>query len=97
MPLLAEAADKSPDEPRFSYVWAVALHDGGMPAKAIAVLRNALARHPYDRDLLWVRTRYEIEANNIATARETAELLSRLEPQNQEVRRLLHALQRRMN
>jgi predicted CXXCH cytochrome family protein len=97
MPLLAEAAEKSPDEPRFSYVWAVALHDGGMPAKAIAVLRNALARHPYDRDLLWVRTRYEIEANNIATARETAELLSRLEPQNQEVRRLLHALQRRMN
>jgi tetratricopeptide (TPR) repeat protein len=94
MPLLAEAADKSPNEPRFSYVWAVALHDGGMPAKAIAVLKNALARHPYNRDLLWVRTTYEIEANNLTTARESAELLSRLEPQNQEVRQLLYNLQR---
>lgn len=97
MPLLAEAADKSPDEPRFSYVWAVALHDGGMPGNAIVVLRNALARHPYNRDLLWLRASYEFELNNMSAAFEAAELLSRLEPQNQEARQLVDALQRRKN
>jgi Flp pilus assembly protein TadD len=44
---------------RFANVYAVALHDSGDPAGAVALLRKALASQPYDRDLQGALAAYE--------------------------------------
>ena len=45
---LGTAAQLSPDNARYAYVYAVALHDTGHGAEAVTVLRRTLARHPND-------------------------------------------------
>jgi predicted CXXCH cytochrome family protein len=79
---LRRAVELAPEEPRFAYVYGVALHDTGGAADAIAALRAALARHPYDRDLLFVLASYEREAGDVAQARARVRLLMELEPGN---------------
>ena len=46
------AAEAAPENPRFVYVFAVALHDTGQPAEARRVLEQAARRHPGDRNIL---------------------------------------------
>lgn len=48
---LSRAASLAPEVGRYAFVHAVALHDTGRGADAVAVLRTAVTRHPYDRDL----------------------------------------------
>jgi predicted CXXCH cytochrome family protein len=48
---LRRAAELAPDEPRYAYVYSVALHDAGRAAEAIRVADAALARAPGDREL----------------------------------------------
>jgi predicted CXXCH cytochrome family protein len=48
---LRRAAELAPDEPRYAYVYSVALHDAGRLADAIRVADAALARAPGDRAL----------------------------------------------
>jgi Flp pilus assembly protein TadD len=79
---LARAAKLAPDDPRFSYVYAVALHDTGRRAEAIKTLQVALARHPYDREILLALASYQAEGGDTAAAREHARLLLELEPDN---------------
>ena len=50
LPELARAAALDPAEPRYSYVYAVGLHEDGRRGEAIKVLRESLARHPGDAD-----------------------------------------------
>ena len=95
MAALAKAVEFAPEDPRFSYVYGVALHDTGQQPNAIEVLTSALTRHPYDRDILWVLATYEIEARDYASAIVHAELLSRLEPGRPDVTQLLEDLKRR--
>ena len=49
---LGRAAALEPDNVRFAYVYAVALHSTGRAREAIARLEEALAAHPNDRDIL---------------------------------------------
>lgn len=49
--LLAAAAKAAPDNPRYAYVYAVALLDSGDAPQALAVTRQALARTPNDASL----------------------------------------------
>ena len=86
---LADAARAAPDEPRFSYVYAVALHDTGHQAEAINVLKSALVRHPYDRDILWAMASYQAEARDYASALAQVELLQKLEPGRSDISQLL--------
>jgi Flp pilus assembly protein TadD len=92
MNYLAQAASMNPEDPRFSYVLAVALHDTGKKAEAVATLKDALARHPYDRDLLLAMISYEVEAGLFTSGLERAELLAKLEPTNPQVAQLLASL-----
>ena len=71
---LAQAAKLAPDEPRYAYVTGVALHDSGKPAEGLEVLKAALIRHPYDRDILFAPASYELETGDYASARSRAEL-----------------------
>jgi cytochrome c-type biogenesis protein CcmH/NrfG len=92
---LAKAVEYAPEASRFSYVYGVALHDGGRPLDAIEALKTALTRHPYDRDILWALATYEIETSDYASALKHAELLHQLEPNRPGVARLLANLKQR--
>jgi hypothetical protein len=52
------------------------------------VLQSALARHPYDREILFALATYERAAGDAARARERARLLRELEPENRDFARL---------
>jgi Flp pilus assembly protein TadD len=96
MTQLAKAAKNAPEDPRLGYVFAVALHDTGKATEAIDVLKNTLARHPYDRDVLLALVSYEIEARDFASALERAELLKELEPNRPDITQLLAQLKHRV-
>lgn len=92
---LGKAAVAEPGDPRFRYVWAVGLHDTGQRERALSVLKEGRALHPYDRSLLWVQISYEMEAGNLPAATEAAQLLRQLEPADPNVQRLTDGLLRR--
>jgi Flp pilus assembly protein TadD len=96
LPLLADAVLNAPDEPRFGYVLAIALHDFGKAAEARDVLKNTLARHPYNRDVLAALTSYEVEAAKYSSALEFAERLLELEPENPEFTTLVGRLKQQV-
>ncbi len=90
--LLGEAARLAPDDSRYAYVHAVALHDAGRRQDAIKVLERALARAPYDREILFALAGYEREAGNIGKAAHRARLLVELEPDDPGVARFAKEL-----
>jgi tetratricopeptide (TPR) repeat protein len=85
---LATAAKLAPEDPRFAYVYGVALYDTRKRAEAMQVLRSALARHPYDRAILFALAAYERASGDVARARGRAQLLRELEPENRDFARL---------
>ena len=90
--VLARAAEFAPDNPQFSYVFAVAEHGAGRRAEAIKILKAALVRHPYDRDILMALISYQLEARDTASALANAELMIKLEPSRTDVRHLVARL-----
>ena len=80
------------DNARYAYVYAVALHDTGQRAKALEVLKRTLATARYDRDVLSALVYYSAEAGDVVTARDYAQLLVRLEPENPQYARLVTEL-----
>jgi len=93
---LSEAAKLAPETPRFAYVAAVALHDTGKPTEATQVLATALAHHPYDRQVLYALTAYELQSGQFESALSRANLLHELEPEDQQVNQLLAAIRQAM-
>ncbi len=77
---LALAAQLAPEDPHYAYVYAVALHDTGAPAKTVEVLRGALARRPNNREILSALASYEAEAGDDASALGHVQALEKLEP-----------------
>jgi len=96
MNYLTQAAQWAPEEARFGYVLAVALHDRGKTGEAISTLNNVLSLHPYDRDVLLALVSYEAEMGNLGTALERAELLETLEPRDQRVAHLVALLRQKV-
>jgi tetratricopeptide (TPR) repeat protein len=80
--------------PRFAYVYAVSLADGGDRDQAIDILTGNLEHFPYDRDTLIALAVYESQAGDIAAATAHAELLARLEPEDASIRDFLNQLRR---
>lgn len=66
---LRAAARGDPENPRYAFVYAVALHDTGRPKQGIAVLEDALRRHPHDRSILSALADYLEEAGDTAAVR----------------------------
>jgi tetratricopeptide (TPR) repeat protein len=77
---LALAARLDPGNPRYAYVQAIALHDGGAPEQALRVLKGALRQHPYDRAILSALITYQREAGRVDEAEANRALLESLEP-----------------
>ena len=86
---LAEAARLGGDNPRYGYVYAVALNGAGQGQQAIQTLETVLAKHPNDRDTLLALVAFQRDAGNLDAARNHARRLATLEPDNPEVQALL--------
>lgn len=78
---LAAAARQMPEEPRYAYVYAIALHDSGDASQAIATLEQAHLSHPSNRDLLAALVIYCRELGLEQDALQWAERLEALTPQ----------------
>ncbi len=86
---LAEAARLGSDNPRYGYVYAVALNGTGQQPKAIQELEAVLAKHPNDRDTLTALVAFQRDAGNRDAARGYARRLVALEPDNPHLQTLL--------
>ena len=64
LPLLAQAALSAPDNPRYTYIHAIALHDSGHGAQAIAALEKALSRFPRNAEILAALVEYTRETGD---------------------------------
>ena len=78
------AAQEAPDNARYSYVYAVALHDAGQAGEALKVLNAALRRNPNDRDVLYGLAHFEGQAGHREAALGYARQLTELDPDNAE-------------
>ena len=91
---LAQAARLAPDRPRYAYVWAVALHSAGRSKEALAALREADKRHPYDLDILGALVSYERDSGDTAAALTHARKLAQALPDDPQVKALVAELSR---
>jgi Flp pilus assembly protein TadD len=89
---LAEAARLAPEEPRYAYVYAVALNSTGQLRAALDVLAQALTRHPNDRQMLLAAATYCRDFGDHDAALHYAERLRALSPDDPSVQQLLHEL-----
>ena len=88
---LGRAARLAPANPRYAYVYAVALQETGSPSDAIPVLEAALARNPTDPDLLFTLGAILLQSGDAPAARRHAETLVRVAPNYPNARELLQA------
>ena len=76
---LATATEHSPDNPRYAYVYGVALDSVGQPDKAQTVLERAHQRFSADRDILAALVQCAARAGNREAAARWANALQRLD------------------
>ena len=50
---LANAAKYDPNDPQYSYVYAIGLNSQQQAEEALKVLKEAVKKHPYDRNILY--------------------------------------------
>ena len=89
---LAVAAKLAPDNARYAYVYAIGLNSAGKQREALAVLKAANARQPYNLDILSALISMQREAGDnkaaLVYARKAAEVL----PDNPQLRTLIERL-----
>ncbi len=86
------AAELDPDGARYAYVYAVALNSGGQGDLAMAVLKEGLARHPGDRDMLSALIAFNRTAGDIGSALAYAERLAAIAPDDRDLAALVQQL-----
>jgi len=74
----------APANGRFAYVYGVALNSGGKTTEAIKVLDAALARQPYDRDILSGLAYFNAQAGRRDVGLGYVRQLRELDPENNE-------------
>ncbi len=92
LPPLREAAELAEDQPRYAYVYALALQGAGESAQAINVLARAHERHRGNRDILVALASMHRDRGEHERARRYAEMLADRFPQDQGARALLDEL-----
>jgi predicted CXXCH cytochrome family protein len=90
---LALAAKLAPDNARYSFVYAVGLHSAGRRGEALAALRAADARHPYDLEILGALVSMNREAGDAKAALPYARKVAEVLPDDPNVKRLLNELE----
>ena len=90
---LRTASQLAPTSGRYAYVYAVALNSGGRNAEAIAVLNAALARQPYDRDILSGLAYFNAQAGKRDVALGYVKRLRELDPDSTEVAQMARQIE----
>ena len=93
---LRRAAELAPEQARYAYVYAVALHSAGRGSEAVTVLRASLVRYPDDRDSLLALISFSRESGDLVTALEYAQQLARMAPTDQSISKLVQDLQQQV-
>ncbi len=89
-----QATELDSNNARYAYVYAVALNSGGQTEKAIAVLKESLARHPSDHDTLSALIAFNRAAGDIGSALVYAERLATVTPDDRNLAGLIEQLRR---
>jgi Flp pilus assembly protein TadD len=89
---LRRAAELAPDDPRFAYVYGMALDAAGDAKGAARTLEAASARHPGSRSLLEALVTVSARAGDAGSAREAVRRLEALSPGDPRTRALLREL-----
>ncbi len=76
---LQQAQQLAPDDPRFAFALALALHPGA-PVQALALLEQVLQERSHEADLLWLAGVYSLEQGKPAAAVAYAERLLAVSP-----------------
>jgi Tfp pilus assembly protein PilF len=82
LPLLKAAARADANNPRYAYVYGIALHDSGEAKQGITVLEQALTRFPRDPALLSALAAYARDAGDAGRAEAYSKRLSGSAPPN---------------
>ncbi|GGP25054.1 tetratricopeptide repeat protein [Silvimonas amylolytica] len=85
---LKTAWQKSPEDPDFGYVYAVALHDTGDPKTALNVLDAVMKAHPEHRDTAMTAVRYHIESGDTGGAQAIASRWLKISPGEPSLQRM---------
>ncbi len=80
LPLLQAATRADPNNPRYAYVYGIALHDSGQNKQGIAVLERALVRFPSNLELLSALAAYARDSGDNKRAEAYAKRLSDIAP-----------------
>ena len=89
-----QATELEPYQPRYAYVYAVALHSGDRYEEAMTVLKEALRNHPKDREILQALVSFSRVAGDAAAALGYAEKLATVGPPDQDLATLIQELRR---
>jgi predicted CXXCH cytochrome family protein len=92
---LARASELAPADPRFQYVYAVALHDSGDGERALRVLEATHERFPANREVLMGLIGFHREGGSLDKAAEFARRLLALDPTNRDLQNLIAQLEQR--
>ena len=92
--VLAQAADRAPENVRYSYVYAVALQSGGKLEESLQVLESANQRHPGNGDILYALATFNRDAGRRAEALRYARALATVMPNNPAIEALIRELAR---
>jgi predicted CXXCH cytochrome family protein len=93
--MLRRASELASDNPRYAYVYAVALNSSGAPAEAMTLLEQAHQRHPTDRDILMALVSIARDSGNFAVALRHARELGSLDPGDAQLRGLISELEKK--
>ncbi len=88
----ARSVQLAPDNPRYTYVYAIALNSNGRSAEATRMLQRAAERWPADRNILFALAALARDAGNKDEARKAALALVAADPDDREARALLQQL-----
>jgi len=91
------AAELEPEQARYPFVYAVALHSAGETENSIAVLEENLARHSGDRDTLMALISFHRGAGQIGSALKYAERLAVIIPDDKDLTKLVEGLRLQAN
>jgi Flp pilus assembly protein TadD len=89
---LGKASSLDPDNPRYAYVYAVALSSAGKPGPALRVLKEAYRSRPYDREVLLGLASILRDQERTKEATKYAEELVAVMPENAEAKRFLEEI-----
>lgn len=91
---LSKAASLEPDNARFAYVYAVALHSAGRLDESLTALAAANKTHPYNVDILGALVSMNLEAGNPGAVLPYAKSLAEVMPNDSGLRQLIAGLER---